>query len=111
MTTNVNMYVDQGVDYSVELNVFDGVDAEYTIDTQIFTCKAKKMYAASPTFVISTAVELIDGDPNNLRLSIPAETTADLAPGKYRYDVLMETGASKIKILEGLLIILPTVSL
>ena len=111
MTTNVNLYVDQGVDYAVELNVFDANSSEMDINSQTFTAKAKKMFAASPAFTINVNVDTSDGDPNNLILTIPKSTSILLDPGKYRYDVLMDDGINTIKILEGLLIILPTVSL
>lgn len=109
MTTNVNLYVDQNTDFTAEISVFDSASSDYTIDDQTFTASAKKMYSASPAFSIVVTVDTEDGDVNNLTLSISANTTVDLDPGKYRYNVLMDDGTEKIKILEGLLILLPTV--
>lgn len=111
MATNANLYVDQGVDYETELNVFTTASEDFIIDdSQTITAAAKKMYAASPSFTIDVIVDTGDGDPNNLVLSIPAARTLDIAPGKYRYDVVLNDGITKTKILEGLLILLPSIS-
>ena len=111
MTTNINLYVDQGVDYAIEVNVFNSLDEEIVISDQTITSKAKKMYAATPTFIIDVIVDTNDGDANNLTLTIPAARTANTTPGKYLYDVILDDNTTKTKILEGLLILLPSVSL
>jgi hypothetical protein len=46
-----------------------------------------------------------------IELYIPPETTEDLDPGKYTYDILMvDLSGSRTKVLEGLMFILPTVT-
>jgi len=111
MATNANLYVDQGADYETELNVFTAASEDFVIDgSQTITAAAKKMYAASSSFTIDVVVDTDDGDPNNLVLSIPAARTLNIAPGKYRYDVIVDDGVTKTKILEGLLVLLPSIA-
>jgi hypothetical protein len=111
MTTNVNLYVDQGIDYSINVDAFDINNAEIVISDQTFTCRAKKIYASTVAFSIDIIVDLGDGDPNNLILNIPSASTLSINPGKYRYDLIMDDSVIKTKLMEGLLTIIPTVSL
>jgi hypothetical protein len=41
---------------------------------------------------------------------ISADATANVEPGKYQYDIVMLSGSTKEKILEGLMFILPTIT-
>jgi hypothetical protein len=47
---------------------------------------------------------------NNLQFIIPASATIGKTPGKYQYDIIMYSGTQRVKLLEGLLFLLPTVS-
>jgi hypothetical protein len=107
MTTTANLYVDQGVDFivSLDLTTDDGEDFDAT--TYQFYCDVRKLYSETKKF--SASLELIEGDSNTLNLIISSSTTRDIEPGKYTYDILMvRTGSGISKILEGLLFILPT---
>jgi hypothetical protein len=111
MATNVNLYVDQGIDYSITIDAFNGDGTELNLDgTQTFFCKAKKVYSSTSAFDIAVTVDVNDGDPNNANLNITAATTVNIKPGKYNYDLVIDNGSTKTKIMEGLLTILPTVS-
>jgi hypothetical protein len=104
MTINTTLYVDQGTDFTVDINVPD-----VTITNQSFVGKSKKMYAVDTSFDLVISV---NGDsPNSFTLTIPSATTNALTPGKYRYDVVMDDGMLKTKIAEGLLILRDTISL
>ena len=110
MTTRANLYVDQGTDFKTELDLFD-VDSEpLDVSGYTFKCEVKKVYSSQAVF---EAIVYVDEDPaiNNLIFSIPAEYTENIEPGKYQYDVIMiDTLNNKIKILEGLIFILSTIT-
>lgn len=111
MTTRTNLYVDQGVDFEITLDLFTIQDEEFDITNQTFICYARKMYSSSNSLEIQVNINTIDNDSNNLDLLISAEHTRILPPGKYQYDLIMITSGNRIiKILEGLLFILPTMS-
>jgi hypothetical protein len=113
MTIIKNLYVDQGTDYTVEINAFSPDGSEFTIDdTQTIASKAKKVYSSTTTaFEIDVIVDVGDGDTNNLVLSIPADRATSVTPGKYRYDVIVDDDGTKTKIVEGLLTLRPSVSI
>ena len=110
MTTRANMYVDQGVDFAVTLDLFDIDGYDFNIDDQIFKCEVKKVYSSTSAFEAQVSINTDDAGLNNLNLIINANTTADIDPGKYQYDIIMIDGNQRYKLLEGLMFILPTVT-
>lgn len=110
MTTRANLYVDQGVDFAVTLDLFDAEGVDYNISDQQFFCYVRKLYSSSIAFEVEAVINTDDNDQNNLDLIITAEKTENLDPGKYQYDLVMKNGITTEKILEGLLILLPTIT-
>jgi hypothetical protein len=107
MATTANLYVDQGVDFLVSLDLTTDNGEDFDASSYQFYCDVRKLYSETKKF--SAALELAEGDTNTLNLVISAATSRNIPPGKYTYDILMvRTGTSTSKILEGLLFILPT---
>ena len=110
MTTRANLYVDQGADFAVVLDLFDSEGVDFNISDQEFKCEVRKVFSSSVAFEAVVRVNTDDNDTNNLDLIISANTTADVDPGKYQYDIIMSDGLQRTKILEGLMFILPTIT-
>jgi hypothetical protein len=109
MTTNANLYVDQGVDFSITLNLFDNEGNDFDISDQNFKCEIRKVYSSSES--IEANVEIVtENSSTYLKLSIPASITENKDPGKYQYDIIMFSENSRVKILEGILFLLPTIT-
>lgn len=109
MTTRANLYVDQGVDFAIVIDLFDAEGQDFSIRDQTFRCEVRKLYSSSKAF--EATLEVVDDTlVNNLELIIPASATADKRPGKYQYDLIMLDGIQTTKLLEGLLFLLPTIS-
>lgn len=108
MTTRANIYVDQGTDFSTFLNLSTD-NGIYDITSQQFECDVRKIFSStsvfSPTFIVEPG-----GETGVVEMLISSELTANVEPGKYQYDVVMSTGLTREKILEGLMFILPTVT-
>jgi len=110
MTTRANLYVDQGVDFliSLELETDDG--AAYSITDQQFFCQVRKMYSSTVQFQAELEV-VVNGVTNELEMFISPNDTKNVKPGKYQYDIIMRKfNGDKLKLLEGLLFIIPTVT-
>ena len=110
MTTRANIYVDQGTDFGIVLDLFSNEGDDFNISNQQFKCEVRKVFSSTIAFEASVNAIENDNDPNNIELSISANTTADIEPGKYQYDIIMRAGTQRSKILEGLMFILPTVT-
>jgi hypothetical protein len=110
MTTIANLYVDQGVDYSIDLFLTNTDGGEYDASNKSFYCNIKKLYSSS----ISANAEItsfLSANTGMIELYISPETSEALDPGKYTYDIIMMSqGGTRVKVLEGLMFILPTVT-
>lgn len=110
MTTRANLYVDQGVDFliALELETDDGED--FPITDQQFFCQVRKMFSSTVQFEAELEV-VVNGVTNEINLMISPDDTKDVKPGKYQFDLIMKKfDGSTLKLLEGLLFILPTVT-
>lgn len=108
MTTQANLYIDQGTDFSIDLDVSIN-DEDITLSDKNFYCSFSKLYSTTPT--ANAEVTVLSGNNSIIELSIPAGITIDLNPGKYVYDVVMTSpSGTKTKILEGLITIIQTVT-
>jgi len=111
MTTRANFYVDQGADFITTLELETSEGTEYPVTNNEFYCQVRKVF--SSRVVIDVDVEIIpNGVSNDLSLTITAEKTMELEPGKYQYDVIMrDTEQGSItKILEGLMFVIPSIT-
>ena len=106
MSTKVNLYADQGTDFRTTIELFDGDNDELGISTYAFFSDIRKVYSETKkaSFDIETA-------NNDVTLVLTANTTSNLTPGKYQYDVLMRKQSGELsKIVDGLIYILPTMT-
>ena len=110
MTTQANLYVDQGTDYVIDLDLTDTTGADYPVSNKSFYCNIKKLYSSAIS--ANADITVISNSNNTLiELSLSSAATRDLDPGKYTYDVIMITqGGIQTKILEGLMHIVPTMT-
>jgi hypothetical protein len=109
MTTRANLYVDQGTSFAVSLDLTTEDGDAVNLSDQSFYCGVKKLYSSSTLFTANVSIEI--GEPlNDVTLTIQSDQTKDLEPGKYQYDVLMLNNGSVSKLLEGLIFIVPTVT-
>jgi hypothetical protein len=110
MTTRANLYVDQGTDFLVSLELETDDGEKYPASSLQFFCQVRKMYSSS--VLLEADLEVItNGTSNEVNLSFSPGDTRDLKPGKYQYDLVVIDDTNKTKkILEGLLFIIPTIT-
>lgn len=109
MASRANIYIDKGLDFRTEINLFNDAGEEYddaTIAVYSFYSSIKKVYssAAAANFTVEVA-------NNDITLVLTDQQTDLLTPGKYQYDVVMQkqTG-ERTKIVEGLAIVVDTIT-
>lgn len=109
MTTRTNLYVDQGTDFLVSLDLKEETGSDYTISGNQYFCNVAKLYSTSVKFSADLTVNTDDPANDLLEFYISADKTKELEPGKYTYDIMMvDAGGSISKIMEGLIFILPS---
>jgi hypothetical protein len=110
MTTRANLYVDQGVDFLIALELETDDGEEFPITDQQFFCQVRKVYSTTVQFEAELEV-VVNGVTNELNLFVKPEDTRNVKPGKYQYDLIMRKfSGDTIKLLEGLMFVLPTIT-
>jgi hypothetical protein len=108
MATKANLVIDQGTTYTTDLNLTDEngdplVLSGYTANSQI-----RKHYTSSNSVVFSTSINATAGV---ITLSLTANQTANMAGGRYVYDVELTDASDSIsRIVEGIVTVTPQVT-
>ena len=108
MATKADLLIDQGSTFNVDLTLLDengdGVYmVGYTANSQI-----RKWYtSANPAATFTTSINTI---ASVITLSLTPEQTSNLVAGRYVYDVEIDDGFEKSRIVEGIITVTPEVT-
>ena len=103
-----NIYIDQNTTFETTLN-FDEDGVPVDVSAYTFIGQIKKLYSSSVAAEFSFFYD--DAANGAIRIELDEEITANLIPGKYRYDILMryENGDLE-KVVSGLVFIIETMT-
>ena len=106
MGSKANIYIDQGTDFRITLEMFDGDDDDLVIGTFSFFADLRKMYSSK------RAAEFeFEKTDNDITLLLSSDITSQLTPGKYQYDVIMKKPTGELsKIVDGLAFVISTIT-
>lgn len=103
MANQVNLVVDQGSTFSVQVDI-DSSQVNLA-SYSIYGSFAKDRYSSSRTYFTSNS------SGNTVTLSLGASDTQNLEPGKYAYDVILVDNSNNIvRIIEGQLLLMPNIT-
>jgi len=104
-----NLYIEQGTTYNTTITLDDVYNNAYNLTG--FTANSeirKSYYSANITASFTTTINASSGQ---ITLSLPANITANIFPGRYVYDTkITDTSNNVTRILEGIAEISPSVS-
>ena len=75
MGSKANIYIDQGTDFRITLELFDGDNDDLTIQTFSFFADLRKMYSSK-----RAAEFVVEKNENDITLVLEADGTATLRP-------------------------------
>jgi hypothetical protein len=118
MSSQLNIYIDKGTDFRLTVELFDENDSALPIADISFYGTLKKLYSTKAVAEIEfekNGGNDEDTDPtlDSITLVLDADTTSQLKPGKYQYDVLMKKAgpAGEIsKVVEGIAFVISTIT-
>lgn len=104
MSSQVNIYIDKGTDFRLTVELFDEDDLDLPISSYEFFGDIKKLYSTK-----KAAEFQFQKSDNDITLVLDSNTTSQLVPGKYQYDVLMKKPTGEVsKIINGLAFVVST---
>jgi len=105
-----DIFMEQGVTYVNQITLDDVTGSPYNLTGFTVKSQAKKSYySANPTIVFNATV--YDANNGIIQLSANTAVTANVPPGKLVYDVvIMDTGNTVTRVLEGQIFVSPAVT-
>jgi|TARA_B110000977_G_scaffold183735_1_gene246657 hypothetical protein len=106
MSSQLNIYIDQGADFRLTVELFDDDDLDLPIANYEFFGDLRKIYSSK-----RSAEFEFEKSSNDITLLLDADITRQLTPGKYKYDVMMKKPTGELsKIVDGLAFVISTVT-
>ena len=107
MAIKANLVIDQGTDYETSVNITD--DNGDAVDLSLYTGagQLRKHYSSSNSHAFTVATDA----SGTVTLTMDADTTGAITPGRYVYDVELTSDANVVsRIVEGVVTVTPQVT-
>lgn len=107
MATKLNLFIDQGTDFSTTIEVADDNGTPINLTTYTGRSQMRKHYTSTAFHAFN-----VTGNSNGvITVSMNAATTANIAGGRYVWDLeLVSSGNVVSRIVEGIVTINPEVT-
>jgi DUF4097 and DUF4098 domain-containing protein YvlB len=108
MATKANIIIDQGTTFSTVINLTDENGDPINLTGYTGDAQMRKHYTSSNSQSFSISLGSTSG---TVALSLTANQTANLTPGRYVYDVEVRSSANVVsRIVEGIVTVTPEVT-
>lgn len=108
MATKANLVIDQGATYTTTVNLVDGNGDPLDLTGYTGTAQMRKSYTSSNSVTFTVTTGAANG---TVTLALTANATANIAGGRYLYDVeLTDAGGTVSRVLEGIITLNPNVT-
>lgn len=105
MAIKANLVVDQGSTFSAVIDLVDANGLVFNLTGYSVAAQMRKNYTSSTAVTFTTSH---DGVGGQITLSLPANTTSTIEPGRYLYDVEISTSGGVItRVVEGIVTVTP----
>lgn len=110
MADFVELTVEQGATFSTEVTVNDANGFPKNLNDYTVRSQIRKSYYSTTSIDFDISID----SPNDglITMELSSETTANITPGRYVYDTIIEENSTGIvtRIFEGIATILPSVT-
>lgn len=108
MAIKANIVIDQGTTFQTSINVTDENDDVVDLTGYSAAAQMRKHYTSSNSYAFTTSISPALGI---VTLSMIANTTNTIAPGRYMYDCeLTDTNGAVSRLVEGIVTVTPGVT-
>ena len=109
MAIIANLFIDQGTDFSVTVDVTDTDGSVLNLDGYTASAQIRKTYTSSS--VSATFGTSISASAGQVTLTLSDTVTAGLSAGRYVYDLNIESSGGQVtRVVEGQAIVTPGVT-
>lgn len=110
MANQVELYCDQGTDFSYTLDLSNDDGTSLNVAGYAFASSIRKSYFSS-SVTANLTVTVLSAANGNVKLSMNSATTANIKAGRYLYDVKMtDTANTTFRVMEGVITVYPQIT-
>lgn len=110
MANQVELYCDQGTDFSYQLDLSNDDGTALNVANYVFSSSIRKSYY-SQSVAANLTVTILSAANGNVRLSMNASTTSKIKAGRYLYDVKMKDASNTtFRVIEGIITVYPQIT-
>lgn len=108
MSAYSEIYIEQYTDYNTTITLDDDQGDNINLASYNVASQMRKSPYSSTSHAFETWVS--DAANGVISISMTWENTANITPGRYMYDVVITTGNTKSRVVEGIVNVLPGVT-
>lgn len=110
MANQVELFCDQGTDFSYQLDLSNDDGSAINVANYTFSSSIRKSYYSSGV-TANLTVTVVNAANGNVQLSLNAATTANIKAGRYLYDVKMVNNTNTtFRVIEGIITVYPQIT-
>lgn len=100
--------IEQGATFQTTVNVEDAYNNPVNLSGYTASSMMRKSYYSTTSYTITTQITgLANGE---ITLSMTSANTSILSPGRYVYDLIINSGGTITRVVEGIATVLPSVT-
>jgi hypothetical protein len=108
MAIKANLQIDQGADFSTEIDVLDDNGDVVNLTGYTGAAQMRKHYTSTTAINFSVAVNASGG---TVTISMTAAASANVTPGRYVYDCELTSSSNTVsRLVEGIVTVTPQVT-
>lgn len=103
MSAKFNLVCEQATTFNFQFQIKNDV-TPWNLTNYTATMTVRPFVGASTTTVVASTTNgriVLDGINGRVTVTIPASITEDITPGRYSYDLVLDSGTVITRILEG----------
>ena len=106
MAAYTDLIIDQGADFQTNLDLTADDGSAINITGYTFSGQIRKShYSSNPT--ANLVISVTNANNGNTLVSLSSAVTANIAAGRYVYDIKMRDGSISTRVVEGIITVTP----
>lgn len=108
MATISNLFIDAGSTYSNIITVTASNGQALNLSGYTVASQIRKSFQSSVAYTFTSSI--YDAANGKIRLQLTATASEDIPPGRWLYDVEITSGATKTRVVEGIVTVSPQIT-
>ena len=109
MAQFVELSMDQGTSFSVDITVINDDGSARNVANSTFTSSIRKSYYSN-SVTANLSITAADAANGIIYANASAASTANIRPGRYLYDIKEVNGSNVTRLVEGIITVYPQVT-